>query len=53
MPKDQKEGIRDYILWVLSAFMICFFVCIFLLNTKISEQKVRIEKIEQLLGEMK
>ncbi len=33
--------------------MICFFVCIFLLNTKISEQKVRIEQIEHILGEKK
>lgn len=48
-----KDETRDYVLWTLTAFMICSFVCIFLLNTKISEQKVRIEKIEQLLGEKK
>lgn len=44
---------RDYVLWTLTAFVICSFVCIFLLNTKISDQKGRIEKIEQLLGEKK
>ena len=48
-----KDETRDYVLCILTAFVICSFVCICLLNTKISEQKVRIEEIEQLLGEKK
>lgn len=48
-----KDENRDYITYILTAFMVCAFMCLFALSTKISEQKVRIEKIEQLLGEKK
>jgi hydrogenase-4 membrane subunit HyfE len=43
-----KENTRDYVLWGLTVFVICSFVCLFLLNTRLVDIKKRQDEMSDL-----